>query len=256
MVLFSTPFESPSAQASARMFIALPRASVLSARQRKKKQWANRLESTIPVIHIWPEWSRIGTGTITCPARHGARRWSTSQRRQGGRGRWLPRDRRTAAWAGPPLAPVARRLPLTGAPREIRRPSTVAVWLGCRRQGATVASGLVRTVDTWTGAWTGGYPYSCLCCNEGLNRRSSRSGKLCQALKHLVADPEVTQNCRTNPSQWYPCNGLQRRKLSRSGSCTGLDASCPRQCCTTRGHAKACSRTWGAPLQNLPRVAL
>ena len=36
---------------------------------------------------------------------------------------------------------------------------------------------------------------------EGLNGRSSRSGKLRQALKRLVADREVMQDCHTNPNQ-------------------------------------------------------
>jgi len=110
--------------------------------------------------------------------------------------------------------------------------------------------------------WTGGFPSSRLCCNKGLNGRSSRSGKLCQALNHLVADPEVMQDCRANPRQWFSCNRLRRRKLSGSGSCTGLDASWPHTRGAQKVDAKACSRTWGArarprsPLQNLPWVAL
>jgi len=55
--------------------------------------------------------------------------------------------------------------------------------------------------------WTGGFPSRRLWCANGLNGRRSRSGKLFQALNHLVAAPEVIRNCRTNPSQWYSCNG-------------------------------------------------
>jgi len=43
-----------------------------------------------------------------------------------------------------------------------------------------------------------------------------------------VADREVMQDYRFNWSQWNPCNELRRRKLFRSGFCTGPDASCPR----------------------------
>jgi len=86
----------------------------------------------------------------------------------------------------------------------------------CLEGGGARGRRLEASSEQWTlerepewswSPWTRGIPSSRLCYNKGLNGRR----KLCQALNHLVADPEVMQDCCTNPSIWYPCYGLRRR---------------------------------------------
>jgi len=121
------------------------------------------------------------------------------------------RVRRGARRGGDP-APVRRR-PAADRPRTRRAPGAAATPAAAaaaapHRHSVHCSDG--QNSEHFNGSLNGSPVQGALerevsrpgvCCNKGLNGRYSRSGKLCQALNHLVADPAVMQNCRTNPSQ-------------------------------------------------------